>query len=247
MFSAIFNRSFELLGRHFVLVFGTAFFIMGLPSVLGALYLYNLTGQTTDSLFESLFTQGWPTALYAVLSVALYLINYSVITEIAVTGIARTQWRLGEALRRSLVNIVPLMILFVLCGLMIGLGFLLLIVPGIILMLALSVACTAYIAEGKTGIFEAIQRSFDLTRGHRWSLLGVYLCLGLLQWVVGAIAEAPLIFVGEGLPQPLLIGASTLISTMSDAFSLVFSVAAYVCLRQAREGQPADSAADVFN
>ncbi|ADU14908.1 YciC family protein [Asticcacaulis excentricus] len=246
MFSAIFNRGFDLLGRHFVLIFGTAFFIMGLPSVLGAVFLYDLTGYTNDKLFESLFTHGWPTVAYAVLCVALYLINYSVITEIAVTGLARSEFRLSDALGRSLMNIVPLLILFVLCGLLVGLGFILLVVPGIILMLALSVSCTAYIAEGKTGITDAMSRSFDLTRGHRWALLGVFICVGLLETVIGTIAEAPMLFVGQDLPQPLVIGASTLINTLSDAFSLVFSVAAYACLRQAKEGHPTNSAADVF-
>lgn len=246
MFSAIFNRGFDLLGRHFVLIFGTAFFIMGLPSVLGAVFLYNATGNAEGRLFESLFTHGWLTAAYAVLCVALYLINYSVITEIAVTGLARSKFRLGAALSRSLLNIVPLLILFILCGLMILAGFILLIVPGIIIGLGLSVACTAYIAEGKIDILAAISRSFDLTRGHRWTLLAVFICVALLEFVIEAIAEAPMLFVGQGLPQPLIIGVSTLINTLSDAFSLVFSVAAYVCLRQAQEGQPTDSAADIF-
>lgn len=246
MFSAIFNRGFDLLGRHFVLIFGTAFFIMGLPSVLGAIFLYTTTGNADSRLFESLFTHGWPAVAYAVLCAALYLINYSVITEIAVTGLARSEFRLADALGRSLMNIIPLLILFCLCGLLVGLGFMLLVIPGIILMLALSVTCTAYIAEGKTGITDAMQRSFELTRGHRWALLGVFICVGLLEMVIGAIAEAPMLLVGQDLPQPLLIGASTLINTLSDAFSLVFSVAAYVCLRQAKEGQPTDSAADVF-
>lgn len=246
MFSAIFNRGFDLLGRHFVLIFGTAFFIMGLPSVLGAIFLYNTTGNAEGRLFESLFTHGWLTAAYTVACVALYLINYSVITEIAVTGIARSEFRLGEALSRSLLNIIPLLILFFLCGLMVLVGFILLIIPGIILMLAQSVACTAYIAEGKTGILAAISRSYDLTRGHRWTLLAIFLCVGLLEFVIEAIAEAPMQLVGQGLPQPLIIAASTLINTMSDAFSLVFGVAAYVCLRQAQEGQPTNSVADIF-
>lgn len=246
MFSAIFNRGFDLLGRHFVLIFGTAFFIMGLPSVLGAVFLYNTTGNADGRLFEALFTNGWLTIAYTVACVALYLINYSVITEIAVTGLARSEFRLGDALGRSLMNIIPLLILFVLCGLMVLCGFIVLIIPGIIIGLGLSVACTAYIAEGNIDIFAAMSRSFDLTRGHRWALLGVFICVGLLEMVISAIAEAPMLLVGQDLPQPLIIGASTLINTLSDAFSLVFSVAAYVCLRQAKEGQPTDSAADVF-
>ncbi|UDF04912.1 hypothetical protein [Asticcacaulis sp. AND118] len=246
MFTAIFSRAFDLLGRHFVVIFGTAFFILGVPSMLGAVFLSDLAAEVDNNLYESLFSNFGPVAGYALVGLALYMINYSIITEIAVTGLARSEFRLSDALGRSLINIVPLLIVTALCMLMNICGFLLLIIPGIILMQATSVACTAYVAEGGIGIIGAIKRSFALTRDNRWALLGLFICVGVLQGVLTGIAEAPLEYVGQELAQPVFLAVSGLINAMGDVFTLVFSVAAYVCLREAKEGKPAESAADVF-
>lgn len=64
-------------------------------------------------------------------------------------------------------------------------GFILLIVPGIIISLALSFTLYLVIARD-LGPIEAMKESARLTRGHRWALLGLFLMIGLVN-IVGAI------------------------------------------------------------
>lgn len=80
-------------------------------------------------------------------------------------------------------------------------GFILLIVPGIILMLAL--LFTYYIIiEKKLGAVEAMKESMRLTKGHRLKLLGLVLALGAIN-VLGFI----LLFVGMLVTIPVTLFA----------------------------------------
>ena len=79
-----------------------------------------------------------------------------------------------------------------LVGMGVFLGLLLLVVPGVILALVWSVAIAARVIDTQ-GVFASMQRSRDLTRGHRWSIFGLYLCYGL---AVAAVEALVLVFSG---------------------------------------------------
>lgn len=89
-----------------------------------------------------------------------------------------------------------------LCGLLSGLliiiGFLLLIVPGIILALGLGQA-TALVVDRGLGPIEAMRESWRITMGRKWDLLalGLLSCLvvlaGLLACLVGVVFAAVLL------------------------------------------------------
>jgi|SRR5579871_475316 len=89
--------------------------------------------------------------------------------------------------------IVNLFVAGVLTGILVGIGFVLLIVPGIFLATRLAFA-TFFIVDEGAGPIEAIQRSWDMTRGHFWQLFlfGIVVvilnCLGLLILLVGVLA-----------------------------------------------------------
>lgn len=76
------------------------------------------------------------------------------------------------------------------------LGFLALIVPGIILALAFSFAA-ALVVEKDMGPIQALKESMRLTKGHRWMLLRLSLLslvvniLGLCALIVGVLVTAP--------------------------------------------------------
>ena len=57
-------------------------------------------------------------------------------------------------------------------GVMVGIGFVLLVVPGLILACMFFVAVPVAVVE-RPGVFEALARSGRLTRGHRVPILGV--------------------------------------------------------------------------
>lgn len=64
-------------------------------------------------------------------------------------------------------------------------GFVLLIVPGIMIALALSFV-RYLVIDRNLGPIEALKESARLTRGHRWALLGLFLMTALVN-IVGAL------------------------------------------------------------
>jgi hypothetical protein len=67
-----------------------------------------------------------------------------------------------------------------------ALGFLLLFVPGLILMTVWAVTVPAAVIE-RTGVSGALSRSADLTRGHRWSVFALILVFFIALWVVSLV------------------------------------------------------------
>jgi uncharacterized membrane protein len=83
-----------------------------------------------------------------------------------------------------------------LLGLAIALGFILLIVPGIIFAL-MFIFASLIVIDREAGPIDAMKESKRITHGHKWSLLGFILVLtginllGLLALVVGLLVSIP--------------------------------------------------------
>jgi len=108
-----------------------------------------------------------------------------------------------------------------LVGLTIVAGFILLIVPGIIFAL-MFMFTTFIVIDRELGPLEAMKDSKDITRGHKWPLLG-FICVLALINLAGAIA--------------LLVGLLVTVPVTSLAF-----VHAYRVLSARRGAQPAITA-----
>jgi hypothetical protein len=85
--------------------------------------------------------------------------------------------------------LLPLIGAGILAGIGIAIGFILIVVPGLILLTIWSVVAPAIVAERK-GVFEAFGRSRELVKGHGWQVFGVIVVLFLLQLIVGGIVQA---------------------------------------------------------
>ena len=105
----------------------------------------------------------------------------------------------GEALSRAVPFIGRLFMLSVLTSLLVGVGFFLLIVPGIIAVSGLILGTPAMVIENQPGATAAMSRSWALTRGSRVRILGVLL-VGFLLMMVPYIAIGGLtgLFVSRG-------------------------------------------------
>lgn len=75
-------------------------------------------------------------------------------------------------------------------GLIVGFGFLLLILPGLYLLGRLAPAAVTVVAEGRRNPVDAIARAFELTRGHGWAVLGLVLLVGIAAIVAIGVATA---------------------------------------------------------
>lgn len=110
--------------------------------------------------------------------------------------------------------------LAIVSGLGIGLGILLLIVPGLILLARWSVAAALLVGEHE-GVFEALRRSREITKGHTITMLLAMFVLFILFVVMIAVT----IFLLEELSLASII-ITQLLSNTATALALGFSVAA---------------------
>lgn len=120
----------------------------------------------------------------------------------------------GTSVRSALIGGVLLVpfyfVLSVASGLIIGAGLLLLIVPGLYLLARLSPSAAALVGEDRPNPIEAIGRSFAITRGHGWMVLGYILVVGLTALIAFGIAGAVIgsvLILAAGRETGLVLGA----------------------------------------
>lgn len=134
-------------------------------------------------------------------------------------------------------------------GVLIGLGFMVLAVPGVMIYCATLVAVPALIEE-RPGILGSISRSRDLTRGSRWRVL----LLAILFWVFSVIVQGFVALVSgvspmeAGQPADPLVAsiAAGIGASVSTLIIAVVAAALYVELREVKEGATAEELAAVF-
>jgi hypothetical protein len=156
-------------------------------------------------------------------------------TKAALTGFGGTQPGLGDCFAKGLTAYFPLLGLGLLAGLGIAAGTVALIVPGLMLATAWSVAAPVYIAEG-LALTACLGRSATLTRGHRWKILALFLMLGTAMIILTVLANWIGGFPIAGLTRLLL----TLLSTVGVA-------ALYVELCQVKDGGSPQQLAQIFD
>ena len=83
----------------------------------------------------------------------------------------------------------PLIGLAILIALVVGVGFILLIIPGIIFLVFLAVSVPAFIIEG-LGVTDSMSRSWKLVSGSWWHVLAVILVAAIIAGVINGILTA---------------------------------------------------------
>ncbi|MBO9557158.1 MAG: hypothetical protein J7515_01055 [Caulobacter sp.] len=121
-------------------------------------------------------------------------------------------------------------------------GFVLLVIPGIILSLAWMVAVPAMVTE-RLGVMDAIRRSNKLTGERRGEIFGLCVAAGLIGLLLSWLATLAFSAVGNSLVTT--IGGSVT-QTLTSAANALLAVAIYYELRWSKEGTPAESLAAVF-
>lgn len=99
----------------------------------------------------------------------------------------------------------------ILYGIAVGIGFVLLIVPGLILLTIWAVIAPAIVIE-KRGAIEAFGRSRELVKGYGWPVFGVVLSAALITFVVSIILISIAAAIADGPILRIVLGvlASTL-------------------------------------
>ena len=137
---------------------------------------------------------------------------------------------------------LPLVGLGILYGLGVGIGFVLLIVPGLILLARWAVVIPACLVEG-TSPTDSMSRSASLTEGNRWKVLGVLLLTIIVFLIVYSIFHLALNPAGIYATQ---IG-TLLLQGVWGAFFNCLAIMIYHDLRMAKEGISSKQIVAVFD
>jgi hypothetical protein len=111
-----------------------------------------------------------------------------------------------------------------LAGVAIAVGFVLLLVPGLVLLTWWCLIVPVIVLEGKQ-IGESFSRSRELVRGHGWTVLGVILITALLVAVSSGIIESIFSFLGSFLRY--WIGGSIASAIVGPFFAVALTLMYY--------------------
>lgn len=146
-------------------------------------------------------------------------------------------------------HFLPLIGLTILWWLGVAVGWMLLMVPGLILMTMWSVSMPALVAEN-SGVIDAFGRSRALTKGLRWPIFGTLLVFGILYFILafavqGFSTTGMLSLYQSNFALAMVIGVIS--STILSVLLTSFLVSLYSEVRLVKEGQGPRGLAEVFS
>ncbi|MFM7027919.1 MAG: hypothetical protein ACKOXK_04490 [Chakrabartia sp.] len=89
----------------------------------------------------------------------------------------------ADSIRRATLLLPSLLLADILVQLLVGLGMIALLLPGLYLLGRTALTMPAMVAERITNPLRAIQRSFQLTDRAGWSILGLILVIMIVAWI----------------------------------------------------------------
>lgn len=172
--AVVIGRSFQIFREHFAVLFPVA--------LIFALVQAMVTFATQDSdaaaiaagvsLVTATFFQGMVTGF---------------VRDVEAGLPAGTEPSVGALFRAVAPVAGPLLLVSIIAGLLVGLGFLLLIVPGLLLLTMWAVVAPVVVLE-RTGVVATFGRSRALVRGNSWPVFWTLIQLFLLVLVAGVVA-----------------------------------------------------------
>lgn len=227
----ILDVSFSLYRRHFATLGTIAVLCSGVP-VLLSLYIESSGG-----------------VLYNLPLTLLHYVTFTVLSSIATaaTVFVVSESYLGrplpagDALRRATPLLARLIICSLLLAIIVGIGFILFLVPGIVLLCGLLLAFPSLVLEPGSSPTGALSRSWSLTRGSRWRMFGLLVTMAILLYVplVGLGAVAAVVLPGGALgasPGTLTLAVVGVVQMLLYPLLYCVLTVAYYDLRVRKEG-----------
>jgi hypothetical protein len=187
----ILDVSFTLYRRHFTALAAVALLCSGLP-VLMSIYIEAAGGMLAHI--------GLTLVYYLVFMVLSAIATAATVFIVSESYLGRPLGA-GAALSRSTPLLGRIIVCSILLALVVGLGFVFLFVPGIILACGLIVAFPALVLEPGATASGALGRSWSLTRGARLRMFGLMLTLLILLYIplVSLLGIAALVMPAEDM------------------------------------------------
>lgn len=237
----VLSRSFEVLFQDF-----GKFVLVGIIAVIPLAFLslsggvrsyYGVPTQTFGGLGTGI------TIAVSLSSLLFYAISQAITLFGAFQDMRGRPFHLGEAFARAFSRFFPLLGLVISWGIAIGLGMVLLIVPGLMLLASFYVSLPACVVEG-LGPLQSLSRSAALTKGHRWKVFGIYLLVAAVSLIVGSLIR--IIFARVTGPVGGIL-AGLVWNVLFAAYNSIVITVMYHDLRVLKEGVGIDRIAAVFD
>ncbi|HXF96867.1 MAG TPA: hypothetical protein VNI61_12280 [Gemmatimonadales bacterium] len=216
----ILDGAFTLLRRNLGVLLSIAVICQGIPTALG-LYVEFAGGMQTHFGL-------W--AVAQILSVIGYLLVTGATVRVVSEAYLGRSTTLGDALRFASGKMGGILLSGIAVGLIAMLGFVLLVIPGIIALCGYAVVVQVVVLENLRSSLDALGRSWSLTKGFKGKALVLWfvLCVFLLLIVMGfgvvvaiAAALAPVLMV------PAVVGLSLVTLLVYPLTSCVFTLLYY--------------------
>jgi hypothetical protein len=221
----ILDVSFTLYRRHFATLGTVALLCSGVP-VLLSLYI-EASGGVLQNLSLTL-------VYYVIFTVLSSIATAATVFVVSESYLGRPLTAAG-ALRRATPLLGRLIVCSLLFAIVVGFGFLLFLVPGLVLLCGLLMAFPSLVLETGNSPAGALSRSWSLTRGSRWRMLGLLTTMVILLYVpivaLGTIAT--MVFPSDGTLMLAVVGVMQML-----LYPLLYCVltVAYYDLRVRKEG-----------
>jgi hypothetical protein len=239
----VFSRALSVFGRNFL-----AFVVVtGLASLLPILIQQPAAvGPSPVNPFQNPGLM----VFAALLSVVLTTLAQAIVVYGAFEVMRGRAINLGESAKVGLRRFFPIVGLAIVVSVLIGLGIVLFLVPGIILYTMWFLATPVCVVE-RLGVFRSMGRSRELTKGHRWRIFGLSLLVLVPALIIGGIVGVIAVAGGAATLNAALAStvgkiANLIWSALWTAFYNIVVVVAYHDLRVAKEGVDTDQIAAVF-
>lgn len=262
----LFGRTFSVYFRNFVILTGITLLVSSPTLIWTLVVLGDVTMADLVGGSDALLTYNWG-------STVLSLLLQPIATAAVVFAVFRflkdgRAGGFGQSLRVGLVLLPTLLGIGLLVGLVVvllalpaaglglalgGLGWflaILIFVPiALVIYTGLFVTVPVVVVE-RAGVGAALRRSWELTEGQRWRILGLVLLFGLIYIGWGMLLMA-FGMMGGGMRDPLLLYRVQLIGTLASApfFAALNSVAptlTFFDLKLLKEGIGTDELETIF-
>lgn len=254
----VISGTFSVIGRNIVAFTVLSLVLAGIPTALIAFIQVNALRDDTGAISAAgMFTGDYWTAasMGGLASLIFSAILQGTLIYATVQDLNGQRPSIGDCLATGLRNFLPLLGVTILFILALIFGFVLLIVPGIMIACAWCVAVPSLVAD-RTGVFGAFSRAAELTRGNRWRIFALGLVIWILLVVIGLVFNAitgialfgqDAISTMEHALSPLALALTVVRGTIGAVISATIVAVLYVELRRLREGGGPQWLSEIFS
>jgi hypothetical protein len=244
---AIISESFSILFKHFITVMTLAV----IPALIGLVASGLLNGWSyalgmPDPNFTGL--PNWPAIVLDILiQMVVYGLATALLVQVAYDSKLGRQMSISKYISPAIGAALPIAVLGLVAGILAGIGFMLLVIPGMWIYAVYSMIAPAVVIEGAG--YRAMGRSVELTRGYRWPIFGALLIMIICSALIGGGVGFVIGMLGSAVGGGLLVSLAlmSIATAVGMGLSGITISLIYARLREIKEGVSVDQIASVFD